>query len=74
VATGEADADVWHRLDDRYAIAIPEGPAMDVHRQGDLEDARLRPGIRVPASEAFNTAIGFARARVQAQKKSPQHQ
>ncbi|HEY4358080.1 MAG TPA: hypothetical protein VGN16_20195 [Acidobacteriaceae bacterium] len=72
VTAGEAD--IWRRIDDRYAIAVPEGPAMNARGQGDLLDARLRPGIRVPASEAFDTAIGFARARVQAQRKSPRHE
>jgi len=66
---GHVDADVWHRIDDRYAIEVPEGSAMDAHSKSDLENAHLRAGIRVPASEAVDTALGFARGRVLAHKK-----
>lgn len=66
---GETEIDVWHSIDDRYAISVPEGPALNAGSRDDLQSARIRSGIRVPASEALDMAIGFARARIHVQKK-----
>jgi hypothetical protein len=64
---GAAHAGVWHRIDDQFAMAIPENRAVNPYFQSDWEATGIRPDIAVPASAALQTALRKAWSQLQNQ-------
>jgi hypothetical protein len=62
---GKAHAGVLHRIDERFAVAIPESRAVNPYSRADWEGVGIQPDIKVPAGDALQAALREARARVQ---------
>ena len=62
---GGAHAGAYHRIDDHYAIAIPETRIVNPYGQADWEAIGIQPDIKVPAAEALKTASRRAESKIQ---------
>ena len=56
VTAGGAHAGVFHRIDDHYAIAIPETRVVNPYGHADWEAIGIQLDIKVPAADALKTA------------------
>ena len=73
VTAGGAHAGVFHRIDDHFGVAIPENRAVNPYSQADWEGVGITPDIKVPAALALKTALQQARAELQKNPSSLQH-
>lgn len=73
VTAGGAHAGVFHRIDDHYAIAIPESRSVNPYGPADWEAVGIQPDIKVPAAAALNTALRRAESHIQKNKNTSQH-
>lgn len=73
VTAGGAHAGAYHRIDDHYAVAIPETRIVNPYGQADWEAIGIQPDIKVPAAEALKTASQRAESRIQEPGIHPQH-
>ena len=64
VTAGGAHAGVFHRIDDHYAIAIPETRVVNPYGQADWESIGIQPDIKVPATDALKTASERASSQI----------
>jgi len=55
----------FFRIDDHYAIAIPETRIVNPYGQADWEAIGIQPDIKVPAAEALKTASQRAVSQIQ---------
>jgi Peptidase family S41 len=60
---GGAHAGVWHRIDEHFAIAIPETRSVNPYAKADWEASGIEPDIRVPAPNALQAALKQACTR-----------
>ena len=65
VTAGGAHTGAYHRIDDHYAIAIPETRIVNPYGQADWEAIGIQPDIKVPAAEALKTASRRAESKIQ---------
>ncbi|WP_158821714.1 S41 family peptidase [Granulicella sp. S156] len=65
VTAGGAHAGAYHRIDDHYAIAIPETRIVNPYGQADWEAIGIQPDIKVPAAEALKIASQRAESQIQ---------
>ena len=65
VTAGGAHAGAFHRIDDHYAIAIPESRSVNPYAPADWEAVGVQPDIKVPATTALTTALRQAEFQIQ---------
>ena len=61
---GAAHAGVFHRLDDRFGIGIPEVKAINPYSDTDWAEVGVEPDIKVSAASALDVALKLARAKL----------
>lgn len=64
VTAGGAHVGVWHQIDDHYGVLIPETRSVNPYSHSDWEATGIQPDIKVPASDALETALKLALSQV----------
>jgi C-terminal processing protease CtpA/Prc len=62
---GGAHAGVFHRIDDHFAIGIPEERSINPFGNADWEGVGVEPDVKVKAPDALCAAVRLAEARIQ---------
>jgi hypothetical protein len=61
---GTAHSAVFHRIDDHFAIAIPEAKAINPFATPDWQGTGVEPDVKVKAADALSTAEKLAALKV----------
>jgi hypothetical protein len=61
---GATHSGAFHRLDDHFAMGIPEVKAINPYSANDWAEVGVEPDIKVSAANALETALKLARARL----------
>lgn len=61
---GGAHAGVFHRIDDHFAMGIPEVRAVNPYAKGDWEGTGVEPDVKVKAADALATAEEMAERKL----------
>jgi hypothetical protein len=62
---GAAHAGVWYRIDDHFGMGIPETKPINPYATPDWADTGVEPDVKVGASDALETAVKLAQAKLQ---------
>jgi hypothetical protein len=62
---GGAHSGVWYRIDDHFGMGIPETKPINPYAIPDWEGTGVEPDVRVNASNALETAVKLAQAKLQ---------
>jgi C-terminal processing protease CtpA/Prc len=61
---GATDTGVFHRIDDRFGIGIPEPAAINPFSTSDWSVTGVEPDVKVKAAEALTTAETLAQTKL----------
>ena len=61
---GGAHSGIFHRLDDHFGMGIPEVKAINPYSTTDWAEVGVEPDVKVSATDALETALKLARARI----------
>jgi len=62
---GAAHSGVWYRIDDHFGMGIPETKPINPYATPDWAGTGVEPDVRVNASDALETAVKLAQAKLQ---------
>jgi C-terminal processing protease CtpA/Prc len=62
---GAAHSGVWYRIDDHFGMGIPETKTINPYATPDWADTGVEPDVRVNVSDALETAVKLAQAKLQ---------
>lgn len=68
---GGAHPTGMHRVDDHFAVAIPQARSMDPISKTDWEGTGVEPDVRVPADQALDVAKKLAAEKIAKRTQSP---
>jgi hypothetical protein len=70
---GGAHTGVFHRIDDHFAMGIPETRAINPYAKGDWEGIGVEPDVKVQAAHALETAEKLAETKVHSNQTARVH-